>query len=105
MKTEVVSVKDGVAKVKTSMKIGDGDWMTPSEQEHKRPKAETGDMPKGYKEVGKGEEKIGDWECEWIEYEMNGQKGKTWISKKYGCIVKSEYDGMVGMELTELHPK
>jgi hypothetical protein len=104
-KTEVVSVADGVAKLKQSMKMGEADWMAPTDGEAKRPTGEAAAPAEGYKELGKGSEKVGDWDTDWVEYEMNGKKGKSWTSTKYGCIVKSEYDGAVSMELVELNAK
>lgn len=109
MKTKVVSVKDGFAKTKVSMKMGDGDWMEPTDSEMRRPeKQDALDDPK-WKETGKGTEtiKFGDVElkCEWIEGEYDGKKVRTVLSIKYGIVVKAEYDGDVTMELTEIHPK
>lgn len=106
-KTEVVSVKDGVAKIKTSMKMGDADWMAPTDGEAKRPeKADPNAKPaEGYKELGKGSEKVKDWDTNWVESEMGGKKTKTWMSTKYGAVVKMEQDGKVVMELQELNAK
>ena len=109
MKTEVVSVADGVAKVKTSVKLGDADWMEPSESEAWRPEKPDNDAepdPK-WTETGSGVKKVKvgeiELECQWVEGEYDGKKVATVISTLYGVIVKSEYDGAVSMELVELH--
>lgn len=106
-KTEVKSVADGVAKIETSTKMSeDGEFANPAPSEVKRPaEGGTAETPEGYKELGKGEEKVGDWDCTWVESESNGTKTKTWMSKKYGAVVKMEQGGKVTMELVELNAK
>lgn len=111
-KTEVKSVKDGVATLEQSTKMTkDGEFANPMPGESKRP-AESTETPKAddkWKELGKGDEtiKVGgtDVETSWVEGEYDGNKSKTWTSKKYGCIVKSEAGGAVSMELVELNAK
>jgi hypothetical protein len=109
-KTEVGEVTDGVAKTKVSMKMGDGEWMAPTDGEAKRPEpVKATDPDPKWKELGKGKEnvKVGgtEFETAWIEGEYDGKKSKNWTSTQYGIVVKSEYEGAVTMELVELNAK
>jgi hypothetical protein len=108
-KTEVVKVDGDKATVNMAMKFKEADdWMPATESQVERPKKIDGEAttdPK-YKELGKGTEKIKDWDTNWLEFEYDGVKSKIWTSTKYGQIVKmTDKDGKVTMELIELNAK
>jgi hypothetical protein len=43
-----------------------------------------------------------DWDCEVYESEVAGQKMKQWQAKKFPFTIKSELNGAVNMELSEV---
>jgi hypothetical protein len=43
-----------------------------------------------------------DWDCEVFESEVAGQKMKQWRAKKFPFTIKSEMNGAVNMELSEV---
>ncbi len=105
--TEVVKVEGQSATVKTASKIGaDGEWMPATEHEVQRPlptEGGGGSAP-GIKEIARGDEKVGDWDCEFMEYESGGERSKYYLHKKYGLMMKLVQGGEVKMEVTEFKP-
>jgi hypothetical protein len=102
-RTEVVSVEGNKAKIKTSMKMSaEAEYMAPNESEVGFTAPDGTAVPNDkWKETGKGTETIMGLECDWIEGEYEGKHTKTWMSKKYGNVVKMEMEHKVTMELIE----
>ena len=97
MKTKVVSVEGTKAKTKTWNFMGDKDPKfegdgTDAEATYTAPAAAGTPDPK-WKELGKGEDKVAGLDCSWVEGEYDGAKSKTWTSKVYGLVAKSESAG------------
>jgi hypothetical protein len=105
--TEVVKVEGHTATVKTASKIGaDGEWMPATEHETQRPlpaEGGGGNDP-AFKEIARGDEKVGEWDCEFLEYESGGERSKYYMHKKYGLMMKLVQGGEVKMEVTEFKP-
>lgn len=108
--SEVVKVVGNKATVKVAFKIGaEGEWMPATEHEVERPLAPEGDVDEpapGYKEIATGVEDIGEWPCEFTEYEMNGNRYKVYMHRELGLLMKMIKDGTVQVEVTEfINPK
>lgn len=64
------------------------------------------DHPAGEKPaMTEGDESVNaggkDWDCHWVEMDIQGKKSKSWTAKNgwFGGAIKSMYDGNVTMEL------
>lgn len=90
-----------------SSKLGaDSEWMPATEYETRRPLSAKGvaGNDANYKEIARGDEKVGEWDCEFFEHEVDGKRSKVYLHKKYGLVMKMVENGKVTMEITEFTP-
>ncbi|MCC6151935.1 MAG: hypothetical protein IT461_16925 [Planctomycetes bacterium] len=104
-KTEVISVDGTKARVKVSTKMKAEDEFAnamESDVEYKAQAAGAGEPDPKYKELAKGQEKVREWDTDWLESEYDGAKTKMWTTSKFGnwLIVKME-TAQGSMELLE----
>jgi len=104
MRTEVKSVSERGAKVKFVMLDKDMKplaGMPDTLTEIPLPKPVIG---RPQKELARGEEKIGQWETTWVEYEQGSSRTKTWTSSEFGqhLIIKSEMKDRQVLSTSEL---
>lgn len=108
MSVEVIEVEDSRATIRNSVKWGEaGEWGRGEESKIPRPEPGSENASAneaGYKEIARGDEKVGDWECEFIESEVNGMRTKKYYHKKYGLLMKVVEGDTVKQEITAFEP-